>query len=181
MRADHERWTAEDVELLRAAWPDAAVPNDALPQMFGRTMAAIRQKAHYERLGGRPKSTDRKGQNQQPKPRICRRQPRPEPVPRKKADPSTAEHWAKLRRPLTDAEKTEILRMRAEGMTKRNLAKAMVRNEDIIRAYLREVEPAPKVAPPPPANPRGPEWWKPLPPHHPIALQELERAKGIVL
>jgi hypothetical protein len=181
MRADHERWTAEDVELLRAAWPDAAVANAALPAMFGRTMAAIRQKAHYERLGGRPKSTDRKGQNQQPKKRIRPRQLRPEPAPRKKADPGTAEHWAKLRRPLTDAEKVEIQRLRATGMNKRTLAKTMVRNEDIIRAYLREVEPQPQAAQPSPANPRGPEWWKPLPPHHPIALQELERAKGIVL
>jgi predicted transcriptional regulator len=88
--------------------------------------------------------------------------------------------WISNRKPLTDDEKAKIAQLRAAGATIHEVYKAMRRNEDLIRGYIREIETKPPPAPPPP-NPRGPEYWKPLPPHHPIALQELERAKGIVL
>lgn len=52
-----ERWTEEDVALLRSVWPDAKVHNSDLAALFGRSVFAVRMKAQKLRLGRRPKET----------------------------------------------------------------------------------------------------------------------------
>jgi hypothetical protein len=88
--------------------------------------------------------------------------------------------WSSLRKPLTDDEKAEIARLRAAGATIHQVYKAVRRGEDLIRAHIREIE-APPPPPAPAANPRGAEPWRPLPPGHPIAMRELQRAREIEL
>jgi hypothetical protein len=55
--AASERWTQEDIALLRSVWPDAKVHNSKLASLFGRSMFAVRMKAQMLRLGKRPKDT----------------------------------------------------------------------------------------------------------------------------
>lgn len=55
--AHFERWTEEDLALLRSVWPDAKVHNSDLPGLFGRSVFAVRMKAQKLRLGKRPKNT----------------------------------------------------------------------------------------------------------------------------
>lgn len=52
-----ERWTEEDVALLRSVWPDAKIHNSDLSGLFGRSVFAVRMKAQKLRLGERPKET----------------------------------------------------------------------------------------------------------------------------
>jgi transposase len=80
-----------------------------------------------------------------------------------------------LRRPLSDAEKERILALREGGMTRRATALTLGRDERLVRAFLNSLPPPP-APPEPPPNPRGQKWWEPLPPGHPIAAAELERA-----
>jgi len=88
--------------------------------------------------------------------------------------------WSSLRKPLTNDEKAEITRLRKAGATIHQVYKAVRRNEDLIRAHIREVD---ALSPPaaPVANPRGAEPWRPLPAGHPIAMRELQRAREIEL
>jgi hypothetical protein len=86
--------------------------------------------------------------------------------------------------PLSPKEQARILELRDAGMTRKAIAAEMKRGCRLIAAFLNAnspTKPEPKPKAPTLAAIRGAKWWEPLPPFHPIAAAELERAREIEL
>jgi hypothetical protein len=88
------------------------------------------------------------------------------------------------RHPLSPKEQARILELRDAGMTRKAIAAEMKRGCRLIVAFLNAnspPKPEPKPKAPTLAAIRGANWWEPLPPFHPIAAAELERARRLEL
>jgi uncharacterized protein YnzC (UPF0291/DUF896 family) len=160
-----QKWSAEEEQTLRDMWMTHS--RKQMAQRLGRNIKVISRKAYNIGLPARPMTDERKQEIRD--------------AYHAKADKMRDGLARKFQqKPLTESEVNTIRMMRAQGGFIHVIAKSMRRDERLVAAVVRSMNDDP-LRQAKRKNPRDDAGLAPLPAGHPIAMAELERAKGIEL